>query len=295
MAAAVHFHRVRINHRGAAAHHLHPGRAQQTLVDRVEARDFLVLVGEQRAPFEGRLPGRPAVGLRDLELLAPVRRVGEKLLRDAADIDAGAAESARLGDGDFRAIGGRDAARAHTAGAAAYREKIEIEAYFRFFRLSSISSRSMVIRWCCGLSASHRSAFCTLFSICAFGMPSKALNMAASSGRFALCAAFRTSASLPSIALRSRLVTILTVLSSDMRRSPAMRQWPILPAHNARPPHALHRRPAAFASALSATAPPRDESVQAHRRTQGAADHRPWPAPFCRVRSRLSLRAPADA
>src|SRR3954447_19747090 len=130
MAAGGPFPPVGVDQPGAAAHDLHAGRAQQTLVDRVEAGNFLVLVGEQRAPFEGRLPCRPAVGLRDLELLAPVRRVGEKLLRDAADIDAGTAESARLGDGDFRAIGSRDAAPAPNAGAAPFPEKTENESYF---------------------------------------------------------------------------------------------------------------------------------------------------------------------
>jgi hypothetical protein len=47
-----------------------------------------------------------------------MRGVGEQLLRDAADIDAGAAEAAVFGNRDFRAVAGRD---------PAYREKIVIE------------------------------------------------------------------------------------------------------------------------------------------------------------------------
>src|SRR5438105_2906923 len=46
-------------------------------------------------------------------------------------------------------------------------------------------------------------------------MPSTPVSIVASSLSFSACAALRTSASLPSIALRSRLVTILTVLSSS--------------------------------------------------------------------------------
>jgi len=67
------------------------------------------------------------VKLGDLEVLAEMRGVGEELLRDAADVDAGAAEAPRLGDGDAGAIGGGDAACANAARTAAYREEIEIE------------------------------------------------------------------------------------------------------------------------------------------------------------------------
>jgi hypothetical protein len=59
-----------------------------------------------------------------------MRGVGEELLRDAADVDAGAAEQARLGDGDARAVVRGEAARAYAAGAAAYGEKIVIETNF---------------------------------------------------------------------------------------------------------------------------------------------------------------------
>src|SRR5258708_9757502 len=179
----IHFPRLRMDHGGAPAQDLYARHRQHALVDGIEARDLPVLVGEQGAPVEAWLSGGPAIGLRDLEFLAPVRGVGKELLRDAADVDAGAAEEVRLGDGDFAAAGGREAAGAHAAGAPSYGAKIVIEAYFRFFRLSSTSSSSVVLRACCGLSASHFRAFLTRCSICAFGMPSTPSNIYASSLR----------------------------------------------------------------------------------------------------------------
>jgi hypothetical protein len=56
-----------------------------------------------------------------------VRGVGKKLLGNAADIDAGAAELAGLGDADPGAERGGDAARSYAARAAADGEKVEIE------------------------------------------------------------------------------------------------------------------------------------------------------------------------
>jgi hypothetical protein len=56
-----------------------------------------------------------------------VRSVGKKLLGNAADVDAGAAEGAGLGDADFRAERCGDAASPYAARPAADGEKIEIE------------------------------------------------------------------------------------------------------------------------------------------------------------------------
>jgi len=56
-----------------------------------------------------------------------VRGVGQQLLRDAADVDAGAAEAARLGNRDARAQRGGNTAGANAAGPAANGEEIEIE------------------------------------------------------------------------------------------------------------------------------------------------------------------------
>jgi hypothetical protein len=99
---------------------------EHALVDAVQARDLAVLVGEQRLPVEARLARGPAVRRRDLEILAKVRRVGEQLLGDAADVDAGAAEAARLGDADARAVPGGDAACAYAARSASYGEEVEV-------------------------------------------------------------------------------------------------------------------------------------------------------------------------
>jgi hypothetical protein len=125
---------VLIDYRSPTSENLNPGQSQNPLVHAVEARDLVVLVGEQGVPVEMRLarigPDGPAVALGDLEILAEVRGVGEQLLRDAADVDAGAAEPARLGDGDARAVGGGNAARANAAGTASYGEEVVVEANF---------------------------------------------------------------------------------------------------------------------------------------------------------------------
>jgi hypothetical protein len=56
-----------------------------------------------------------------------MRRVGKELLRDAADVDARAAEAIGFGDRDLRAIARRDAADANAAGAASYGEEVVVE------------------------------------------------------------------------------------------------------------------------------------------------------------------------
>jgi len=62
-----------------------------------------------------------------VEVLAEVRGVGEQLLRDAADVDAGAAEAIDFGDRDFRSIGRGDPAGANAAGAASDGEEVVVE------------------------------------------------------------------------------------------------------------------------------------------------------------------------
>jgi len=97
---------------------LDAGVDQDPLVDAVQARDLAVLVREERRPVEARLAGAPAVGRGDVEVLAKVRGVGEELLWNAADVDAGAAKAAGLGDRDPGAVASADAARADSAGTA---------------------------------------------------------------------------------------------------------------------------------------------------------------------------------
>jgi hypothetical protein len=106
---------------------LDAGIDQHALVDAVQPRDLAVLVRDQGLPVEGALADGPAVGAGEREVLAEMRGVGEQLLRDAADVDAGAAEAAGLGERDPGAIGSGDAAGADAARAAADGEKIVVE------------------------------------------------------------------------------------------------------------------------------------------------------------------------
>ena len=76
------------------------GVHQNSLVDAVQAIDLAVLVGEELRPIEARLGGAPAKIGRVLQVGAEMCRVGKELFRDAADVDAGAAEAAGLGDRD---------------------------------------------------------------------------------------------------------------------------------------------------------------------------------------------------
>jgi hypothetical protein len=125
--AAADLHGVRVCDGGAPAQDLDARERQRPLVDAVQARDFLVLVREQRRPIEARLADGPAEARGNLEVFAQVRRVGEELFRDAADVDARAAETAGFGDRHPGAVARAHPARAHAARAAADREKVEVE------------------------------------------------------------------------------------------------------------------------------------------------------------------------
>ena len=118
---------MRTQNNCTAPQNRHPGVDENALVDAVQARDFALLVLEELLPVEDRFGDAPAEIGGVLQLVAEVRGVGEELLRDAADVDAGAAEAAGLRDRDARAERGGDAAGANAAGPAAYREEIEIE------------------------------------------------------------------------------------------------------------------------------------------------------------------------
>jgi hypothetical protein len=98
------------------------GVDQGTFVDAIQAVDLAVLVGEQPRPVERRLCDIPAEVSRFLQVFADVRCVGKQLLRDAADVDAGAAEAPGFSDRDARAQVGGEAAGANAAGTPAYRE-----------------------------------------------------------------------------------------------------------------------------------------------------------------------------
>src|SRR6185369_8738178 len=95
---SVDFHFVSAANRRPATKDLDAGQGEHALVDAVQARDLLVLVREQGAPVEARLADGPAEAAGDFEVFAEVGGVGKKLLRDAADVHAGAAEAVGLGD-----------------------------------------------------------------------------------------------------------------------------------------------------------------------------------------------------
>src|SRR5579863_8562268 len=123
---AVDRHRMRIDHFRAAADYLRAGARQQALIDAVETLDLMVLVGDKPRPVERRLARGPAETGGVLERLAEFGRVHEKLLRDAADVDAGPAQIALLRHRHPRAVPRGYPARAHAAGARADREHVEI-------------------------------------------------------------------------------------------------------------------------------------------------------------------------
>ena len=79
------------------------GALEQAAVDAVQARDLRVLRADQRRPIERGVADRPAEPGRVFEVVGELRRVDEELLRDAADVHAGAAEIPLLGDRDPRA------------------------------------------------------------------------------------------------------------------------------------------------------------------------------------------------
>jgi hypothetical protein len=84
--------RVRIGKPRAAAQQPHAGTEEQLLVDAVEPHDLDRPVALQRRPVERRRRAAEAVAVRFLESLAVVRGIAVQLLRDAAEVDAGAAQ-----------------------------------------------------------------------------------------------------------------------------------------------------------------------------------------------------------
>ncbi len=124
-------------------------------IGRLEARDLLVLVGDQRRPVEHRMMHRPAEAGRVLELMGEAGRVDQELLRHAAADHAGAADAVFLRDHDLRAMTGRDAGGAHAAGAGADDEEIDLGGHrlWPFFFISarkrpSTSSENLLAQAC---------------------------------------------------------------------------------------------------------------------------------------------------
>src|SRR5512135_94166 len=127
-AASRDLHGVGIDDNRAPAQDLGARADERALVHRVQARHLPILAGDELRPVECRLADAPAVADRVLEVVAKMRRIGEQLLRDAADVHTGAAEAVAFRYRDARAVLRGEAARAHSARAAADREQVEIVA-----------------------------------------------------------------------------------------------------------------------------------------------------------------------
>src|SRR6185295_7726358 len=83
------------------AHDRRAGALDELAIDVVQARDLDAAVGLERLPVERRrFADAPAEARRFVEALVVVRGEAVQLLRDAADVDASAAERGVLGDGD---------------------------------------------------------------------------------------------------------------------------------------------------------------------------------------------------
>jgi hypothetical protein len=105
---------VRIDDAGAAFDALHTRLVEEAAVDLVEPCDFAVLADNQLGPLQGARAHHPAEPSSVLEGFAKVRGIDQQLLRDAADVHAGAAELAFFGYGDPRAVAGGNPTGSYT-------------------------------------------------------------------------------------------------------------------------------------------------------------------------------------
>src|SRR5579862_1459428 len=135
-------HGVRIGQHGAGLEDLYAGLLQKRAVNGLKPPDFLILVGDQRRPIEGRVRYRPAEAGSVLEFIVETRGIDQKLFRYAAADDAGAAEAVFLGERDARAVLRGNAGRAHAARTAANDEKVKVEIGHIRCHARAFSSRS---------------------------------------------------------------------------------------------------------------------------------------------------------
>lgn len=117
---------MRIDDFGVAFQYRHAGVAENFPIDAVEAGDFFVLAGDQLRPIDAPFADGPAVTGGVLEIIGVVRRVNQKLFRNASDVHARAAEIKLLGDRDSSTERCRHAARAHAARAGADGKQVVI-------------------------------------------------------------------------------------------------------------------------------------------------------------------------
>ena len=125
-ALAADIERVRIDEGGARLEDGGAGVVEQPLVDAVEPADLAVLRGDQLRPVVRSLLDGPAEAGGILRPGAVFAGLHQQLLRHAADIDAGAAPEALLGDADACAMAGGDACATDAGGAAADDEEVEV-------------------------------------------------------------------------------------------------------------------------------------------------------------------------
>ena len=128
-------HGMRIQHPGPGLEQFDAVAVEQAAVDRVEARDLLVLVADQRGPVEGALAHGPAEAGGVLEVVGEVGAVDQQLLGNAADVDAGAAQVAFFRHRHARAVDGRHTAGAYAPGARADGEQVVVVACVRAQRM----------------------------------------------------------------------------------------------------------------------------------------------------------------
>ena len=119
-------HRVRIEQPRPPLEQLDPGAIEQAPVDPVQPLNLAVLVRDELPPVERGRVGRPAESGGLPVVVGEPRGANQELLRHAADVDAGAAQVALLGNSHPGAVAGRHAAGAHAAGTGADHEKVVV-------------------------------------------------------------------------------------------------------------------------------------------------------------------------
>ena len=129
--------RVRVLDEGAILENGNAGIVQHAAIDARDARDLLILVGDERRPIETRARDVPAETAGILEFFRERAGIDQELLGDAAAHHAGAAKLVVLGDGDARSHLRGDPRGAHAARTRADDEEIEVEFVHHHFRSST--------------------------------------------------------------------------------------------------------------------------------------------------------------
>ena len=119
--------RVGVGEHGAGLHDFRAGFLHVGGIGRLQPRDFLVLVGNQRPPVEARARHGPAEAGGILHLLAEMRAEHEQLLRHAAADHAGAAHPVLFRDHHAGAVVGRDPGGAHAARSPSDDKQVDVE------------------------------------------------------------------------------------------------------------------------------------------------------------------------